>query len=168
MKKIGTKIHHFFIVSFSPFTSCWVSGRRILRLRVRWLGIAWNFGPKSWQKETNTHKTFAGLPQDWVGGKNMCLWVFFVIPSGGEESHKQISPKTPGTIPREFCLFVGFLPPNKSWTREKVADKWTTPKARHRKRGPKWRKWDFLFFPTPKVLGPLFQRSSSDPCSWCF
>ena len=50
------------------------------------------------KKHININK-FAGLSRDWVGAKNLFMCFFRVIPYGGEKTHKQNSPKNPGTIP---------------------------------------------------------------------
>ena len=49
------------------------------------------------EKHININK-FAGLSRVWVGAKNLFMCFFRVIPYGGK-THKQNSPKNPGTIP---------------------------------------------------------------------
>ena len=50
------------------------------------------------KKHININK-FAGLSRVWVGGKNLFMFFFRVIPHGGEKTHKQNPPINPGTIP---------------------------------------------------------------------
>ena len=60
------------------------------------------------KKDININK-FAGLSRDWVGAKNSFMCFFRAIPHGGEKTHKQNSPKNPGTIPGKLCLRVLFF-----------------------------------------------------------
>ena len=154
-EKIGTKIHHFFTVRFSPFTSSWFKGsqgEQILHVFEVFPGIfentkakndrvevLYDFSPRKsqeWPRQTKSKKgqfmnfsrghsgkqarfsgkekhininKFVGLSRDWVGAKKLFMCFFRVIPYGGGKTHKQNSPKNPGTIPWKFCLRVLFF-----------------------------------------------------------
>ena len=75
-------------------------GPKILVLKgsgtSRWkIGAPQNQGKK---KHININK-FAGLSWVWVGGKILLMCFFWVIPYGGEKTHKHNPPKNPGTVP---------------------------------------------------------------------
>ena len=57
-------------------------------------------------EKTHKHEQICGIVPG-LGGRQNFVYVFFrVIPYGGERTHKQNSPKNPGTIPWRFCLRV--------------------------------------------------------------
>ena len=56
------------------------------------------------EKHININK-FGGLSRDWVGGKNLFMCFLWVIPYGGEKTHKQNPPQNPVTI-REMLVYM--------------------------------------------------------------